>query len=176
MPRAKAAALARCTLPLLCLAPTLAWAQPAAPVPDETCKALAAAYAAAIDSAAPVWPADIRPSSRVLALGKFVPRYKQRMALEPGEFEDLLSREGAHTVPGYRPYCLAPVTPSRKLDDEGHRQFISFTSPIFSTDRRLALIQVSFQEDAGFGYGVMCIARRSPAATWSARCLPSWIN
>jgi hypothetical protein len=52
--------------------------------------------------------------------------------------------------------------------------FTSFTSPIFSTDGRLALVEVSFQDNGRFGYGSLCIVR-STGNRWLARCLPSWI-
>ena len=54
--------------------------------------------------------------------------------------------------------------------------WLAFTRPFFSTDERLALVEISFEEEGGWwGYGKICIARRDDIG-WSARCLPSWMT
>lgn len=159
---------------IICLAPFVARAQSPDPAVIHTCKVLEVAYTAAIGSAVPAYPLDIRPSHRSLDLGGIVKEYQAKFALEPGEFEDLKSKQAAYKVDGFRPLCVPTAKPVQKLDKEGHVQSVSFTSPVFSSDGRVSVVEVSFHEK-GFGYGMMCIARRT-SATWVADCHGSWIT
>jgi hypothetical protein len=159
---------------IICLAPFVARAQSPDPAVIHTCKVLEVAYTAAIGSAVPAYPLDIRPSHRSLDLGSIVKEYQEKLALEPSEFEDLKSKQTAYKVDGFRPLCVPTAKPAQRSDKEGHVQFTSFTSQIFSSDGRLAVVEVSFHE-LGFGYGMMCIARRT-SATWVAHCHGSWIT
>lgn len=136
---------------------------------------LEAAYSAAIGSAAPAYPADVRPAWRSVELKRIVPGYRSRMPLQSGEFDDLASREDAYRTERFEPRCAWEGTPTPHVDDEGHRMDASFSSPIFSTDGRLALVEVSFDDRGGFGYGMICVVRAGEAR-WSARCLDSWIT
>ena len=140
---------------------------------QRTCEMLEAAYAAAIEVGESASPVDVRTSERLLVLERFVPDYVESMALRPGEFEDLRSRSQGYRTDGFRPRCAWVGTPT-PVPHEDHPMWVSFTRPIFSTDERLALVEVSFLERGGWGYGKMCIVRRADAG-WSARCLSGWI-
>lgn len=145
----------------------------AGPASPNACPVLEAAYTAAISSRRPAAPVDVRPSSRSLELERFVPDYVTRMALEPGEFEDLVSRDHSGEGTPFQPDCRWDGAPTPAPHE--HEMWVSFTHPLFSTDGRLALVEVSFFESGGWGFGQMCIVRRSDAG-WSARCLESWIS
>ncbi|MBB5713226.1 hypothetical protein FHS94_000045 [Sphingomonas aerophila] len=141
-----------------------------------TCAVLQAAYTAAIGRTSPAYPQDVRLSPHGLDdLRKFMPDYRARMKLSEGEFEDLARREHLFNLENFRPACRWTGQTGPTIDDEGHKTFVTFTSPIFSKNRRLALVEVSFLEEGRFGYGVLCTVRLSKAA-WTARCLQSWIT
>jgi hypothetical protein len=150
---------------------------------DMACVVLEAAYARAIGSDGPAYPADIRPSWRTIDLAKWTPQFKERfaftrLALNAAEFDDLAAHEQTYAIPDYRPSCAPAVGPSRKEDAQGHRQFVSFTAPVFSSDLALAIVEVSFQEEGIFGYGMVCTVRNAAGgqAKWTARCLDSWVS
>jgi len=159
---------------IICVIPAFARAQSPDPAVIHTCKVLEVAYTAAIGSVVPAYPLDIRRSNRSLELGGIVKEYQAKLEIASSEFEDLKVMQAAYKVDGYRPLCVPTAKPSQRLSKEGHVQFTSFTSPVFSSDGSLAVIEVSFHEE-GFGYGMMCIARRA-SATWTANCHPSWIT
>jgi hypothetical protein len=56
-----------------------------------------------------------------------------------------------------------------------HPTFVTLTSPIFSSNQRLAITEVSFREEAGFGYGLICVVRLAHSG-WEARCQNNWIT
>ncbi|WP_093299768.1 hypothetical protein [Sphingomonas sp. NFR04] len=142
----------------------------------QTCRVLEAAYTAAIESNVPAYPQTIAPARRTVDLGTFHRDYRNQLPLDDGEFGDLVSRQRGFAVDGYRPLCVPTAAPIARADAEGHAQSISFTSPVFSSDGRIAVTEISFRHvPSGFGYGMLCIARRTGQA-WSARCLGSWIT
>ncbi|MDP5277697.1 hypothetical protein Q9Q95_02070 [Sphingomonas sp. DG1-23] len=145
----------------------------ASPAPD-ICGVLEVAYAAAIESRVPASPVDVQPSWRELALEKFVPDFIARTTLSKGEVADLVAHQGMHREKGFRALCLWQARPMPAKDYEGHQMKVSFSSPIFSGDMRLAVVEVSFQEP-GFGYGSFCVLRGGRGA-WSAQCHPDWIT
>lgn len=142
----------------------------------QTCRVLEAAYTAAIKSSVPAYPRDIVPSNRAIDLRAFHADYRADLPLTSAEFEGLAGRQRLYAVDAYRPLCVPASAPSVRKDSEGHVQYASFTSPIFSRDGSLAVTEVSLREGAGgFGYGMFCVARRSGGA-WSANCVGSWIS
>ncbi len=154
----------------------------AASIPDEnaglgqTCRVLEAAYTAAIKSSVPAYPRNIVSSSRAADLREFHADYRADLPLKSAEFEDLAGRQRLYAVEAYRPVCVPASVPAVRKDAEGHVQHTSFTSPVFSSDGRIAVTEVSFRDGAGgFGYGMFCVARRSGAA-WSATCVGSWVT
>ena len=168
--------VAKYSLALTCMMP---FAVAAHPVDDKalpTCKVLEAAYTAAIGSAVPAFPRDIRPAWRTLLPSKFKSPYPTTHALTAGEVRDLIANDPAYQFEKYRPACPFTATPSSKADADGHEEFISFTSPIYSSNHRLALVEISFEhKTGGFGYGSLCVVRWAEAG-WTARCGPSWIT
>jgi hypothetical protein len=142
-------------------------------VPD-ICGVLESAYTVAIESKTPASPIDVQPSWRSLELEEFVPDYPVRATIPKREFDDLISRQARHRDEKFRPLCVWRAKPVEARDYDGHRMTVSFTSPIFSTDEKLALVEVSFRE-SGFGYGKICIVRGG-RSKWSAECHDSWIT
>lgn len=142
----------------------------------QTCRVLEVAYTAAIKSSVPAYPRDILPSDRAVDLRAFHADYRADLPLTSAEFEGLAGRQRLYAAEAYRPVCVPASVPSVRNDSEGHVQYASFTSPIFSSDGSIAVTEVSFREGAGgFGYGMFCVARRSGVA-WSAICVGSWIS
>lgn len=135
---------------------------------------LEAAFMAASHSAQGVVPGDVRASARRHELRRFVPEYISRMALAPGEFEDLEAREGPGAAGGYIPRCGWPEVPAADRRDP-RANWVEFTEPVFSTDGMLALAEISFVGNSIWGHGELCIMRRSDTG-WSARCLESWVS
>ncbi|WP_260599815.1 hypothetical protein [Sphingomonas endolithica] len=160
---------------LAIMVPAPARARPTFEAASRTCRVLEAAYTAATNSKAHVHPVDVRPSWRSLEPSKFVPDYAARRALTDLELADLASREDRYRSDAFKPLCDWLGEPHPHVDDEGHRMAVSYTSPIFSSDGGLALVEVSFREEGHFGYGSVCIVRAA-GKTWSARCWPSWIT
>jgi hypothetical protein len=141
----------------------------------EECAILQAAYAAAIGKNGFFYPVDVRSSPRRLEdLTTFRLDYRAQMAMSAQEFDELAAHQGSHDVSDFRPDCHWTGTPGPSKDDEGHPIFITFTRPLFSQDRHLALAEVSFREQGRFAYGVLCTVRLTQG-TWSAQCLRSWI-
>lgn len=142
---------------------------------SQTCKVVQAAYTAAAGHRTLIYPPDIRSDHRMLDLNGTVPDYRARLALSAGEFEGLAQEQDRYNFPNFRPACEWKGGPGPAVDDEGHATFVTFTSPIFATTRRLAVVEVSFREKGIFGYGLICIVRRRHGDR-KADCIRSWIT
>lgn len=141
-----------------------------------TCAVLQAAYTAAIGRHAPAFPRDVRPSDHSLApVTDLVRDARAGLTLSAGDVADLATRHKFYRADSFRPVCAWHGRAGPKTDDDGHAIVETFTSPVFSTNGRLALVEVSFRETGTFGYGLLCTARLS-RRTWKARCIRSWIN
>ena len=141
----------------------------------QTCAVLQAAYTAAIGHKTPVYPHDVRSDSRVLDLAKMVPDYRATLAMSARESDRLAEQENRYSFPNFKPSCAWRGSPGPLADAEGHATFVTFTSPIFSVNRRLAIVEVSFREAGMFGYGMICVVRQQKEA-WKGRCQSSWIT
>ncbi|QQV78442.1 hypothetical protein H5J25_07315 [Sphingomonas aliaeris] len=140
-----------------------------------TCAILQAAYTKAIGGTATAYPNDVRSSSRRLELVKIVPEYRVKMGLSKKEYDDLIVQEASYGSADFRPSCSWKGIAGPAQDAEGHATFVSFTTPIFSTNGRLAVVETSFLERKDFGHGLVCIVRLKDK-NWTARCLPGWIS
>lgn len=141
-----------------------------------TCAVLQAAYTTAVNRTAPAYPPDIRASDRgLIKIGLIEPTYRTRLELTENEATDLSAQQDVYDDKTFKPSCRWSGQIGPNVDDEGHSAFVTFTSPVFSKDRHLALVEVSFGEEGIFGYGFLCTTRFLNHA-WSARCLSSWIN
>lgn len=146
----------------------------AATTPPDICAVIETAYAATAASAMPPVATAIVPARGALELQHFVPSYVAAMALKPGEFDDLKAQAARNPGPGFVPDCAwANAGPVPKED--GVAMKVAFTRPVFSSDARLALVEVSFFSDGWWGHGELCMVRRLDGA-WRARCLRSWIS
>ncbi|MBN2972270.1 hypothetical protein JW805_09610 [Roseomonas aeriglobus] len=99
----------------------------------------------------PAYPINLRPSDRALELSTFVPHYRQRLNLAAGEFEGLQQNAPAASSVEYKPVCTTKAKPTQFRDRDGHLLFASFSRPLFSTHRTLAMVEVSFQTAGRFG-------------------------
>lgn len=97
------------------------------------------------------------------------------MALSAEEFDEITGQEESYSFENFKPFCKWKGKAGLTTDHEGHLRFVTFTSPIFSRNGNLALVEVSFREEGIFGYGLMCTARLSHT-TWTAHCVESWIS
>ncbi|RDE07082.1 hypothetical protein [Sphingomonas aracearum] len=140
-----------------------------------TCAVLQAAYTAASKGQTPIYPRDVRSDTRVLRLDEFVPEYRAKLALSAAEFAGLTARQAQSDFPHFRPACAWKGDPGPAVDDEGHATFVTFTSPIFSANRKLAMVEVSFREEGTFAYGLICVVRQGRGG-WAAQCRGSWIT
>ena len=140
-----------------------------------TCAVLQAAYTAAIKYKVLAYPVDVRIDYRALSLDKTAPDYRAKLAASPREFDELITRQNLYSSSNFKPTCKWYGVPGPAKDDEGHATHVTFTSPIFSKNGRLSIVQVSFLEDGMFGYGLICVVR-SKRGTWAGQCLESWIT
>jgi hypothetical protein len=140
-----------------------------------TCAVLQAAYTAAIKYKVPAYPVDVRADSRALSLDKMVPDYRTELTASQHEFEELIARQDLYSSSNFKPTCTWNGVPGPLKDNEGHATYVTFTSPIFSKNGRLSIVQISFREAGMFGYGLICMVR-SKRGVWSAQCLDSWIT
>ncbi|WP_159759062.1 hypothetical protein [Sphingomonas sp. 8AM] len=141
-----------------------------------TCAVLQAAYTAAIGHHAPAYPLDVRSSAHSLgSMTDIAPDARKRLAMSADEFTELATRQEIYRSDVFRPICAWKGRAAPPRDDEGHAMFVTFTSPVFSTTGRLALVEVSFREQGAFSYGLLCTVR-SLHVTWKARCGRSWSN
>jgi hypothetical protein len=140
-----------------------------------TCAVLQAAYTAAINRKAPAYPNDVRAADRTLRLGETVPEYRAKMGVTAQEYEELIEQQATYNTPGFRPNCDWKGLAGPSEDDEGHATYVTFTSPIFSENGRIAVVETSFREAGRYGYGLICTVR-SKRGTWVAQCLRSWIT
>jgi hypothetical protein len=140
-----------------------------------TCAVLQAAYTAAIKYKVPAYPVDVRADSRALSLDKTVPAYRTKLTASQHEFEELIAQQDLYSSSNFKPTCTWNGVPGPLKDNEGHATYVTFTSPIFSKNGRLSIVQVSFREAGMFGYGLICMVR-SKLGVWSAQCLDSWIT
>jgi hypothetical protein len=139
------------------------------------CMAIESAYTAAINSRTLARPIAIEPGWRAIEMRQIVPQYRSKLPLSAKEFEDLAAREQLYKIDHYEPHCSWKGSPIRKDGDGFRPMTVSFTNPIMSSDGHLALVEVSFSNHKGFGYGSMCVARMR-GSEWSAQCIPSWIT
>lgn len=140
-----------------------------------TCAVLQAAYTAATQHKALIYPQEVRSGARMLKLDKMVPEYRAKLALTAREFNDLAVQENRYSVSNFNPICKWKGVPGPSADDERHATFVTFTSPIFSTSKRLAILDVSFRETGIFGYGLICVVRKRHEG-WEGKCQMSWIT
>lgn len=145
------------------------------PTTASACRAMEAAYTAAIQSRTLGYPTAVEAGWRAIEMRKIVPEYRAELPLSSTEFEGLAQREHLYAIEHYKPRCRWEGKPNPSSDYDGHGMFVSFTNPIMSKDGRLALVEVSFDSRKGFGYGSMCVARAA-GSKWSAHCISSWIT
>jgi hypothetical protein len=139
-----------------------------------TCAVLQAAYTAAIKHKVLAYPVDVRADSRPLSLGKTTPDYRAKLGASPREFDDLIARQDLYSSSRFKPTCTWNGVPGPVKDDEGHATYVTFTSPVFSKNKRFSIVQVSFLEEGMFGYGLICMVRLK-RGVWSGQCIESWI-
>jgi hypothetical protein len=53
---------------------------------------------------------------------------------------------------------------------------VQFSNPIFSSNSQLAIIEVSFLDFHRWGYGNICVLRKTDADWVAQQCMGSWIN
>lgn len=140
-----------------------------------TCAVLQAAYTAAISRNAPAYPNDVRAADRTLRLAEIVPEYRAKLGVSASEYEELVEQQATYNTPGFRPNCGWKGIAGPSKDDEGHPTYVTFTSPIFSRNGRIAIVETSFREAGIFGYGLICTVR-SKRGSWAAQCSQSWIT
>ena len=140
-----------------------------------TCAVLQAAYTAAINRNAPAYPNDVRAANRTFRLAETVPEYHAKLGVSAKEYEDFVEQQATYNTPGFRPNCDWKGLAGPLKDDEGHSTYITFTSPIFSKNGRIAVVETSCRETGMFGYGLICTVRLKHSS-WVAQCLQSWIT
>ncbi|ANC88404.1 hypothetical protein AVM11_17425 [Sphingomonas melonis TY] len=138
--------------------------------PPETCTLLQKAYRISTGEGhdtdlSTVGLAKTDPSP----LAKYRPEFRSYTGLTPGEFADLEAHEAAAVSPGFVPQCAWD-----KDDSVGEKSgyAVAFSAPILSTDRRIALVEVSYSKGIS-AHGGLCIMRLSPAG-WNGRCINAW--
>ena len=139
----------------------------------EVCSVVEAAYNAAAKPTVLSYPRSLAgPWHPADDLKDFVPAYRARLPLSAAEFADLQSEQPHYVWSHFVPDCRW----KGKMDDrpEQAKTTTSFTFPIFSKDRSIAIVDVSFYRGS-FGHGDTCVARRS-GETWTAQCLAGWIT
>jgi hypothetical protein len=141
-----------------------------AATPVETCALLQKAYRISTGGRhdtdlSTVEPAKTDPSP----LAKYRPEFRSYTGLTAGEFADLQANEAAAVSPGYVPHC-AWEKDGTVQEKSGYA--VAFSAPVLSTDRRIALVEVSYSKGIS-AHGGLCIMRLSPAG-WNGRCINAW--
>jgi hypothetical protein len=140
----------------------------------ETCNVVQAAFKAATNNQDRAYPVEMRSSSRPMGrLESFKTAYVAAMSVGKDEWSDLISQQDKYSIE-HPPVCDRSGRPQVMLLGLDRR--IEVSSPIFSSDSKLAIIELSFRSGASMrGYGVICVARKKDS-DWVARCIPSWIS
>jgi hypothetical protein len=154
--------------PIAAIGPTFASA-------PRTCTVLQAAYTAAIKYNAAAYPTDVRAAWHIMDVTRLTREYRSEIGLTPSEFKAVSGRQNSYHDLGFKPNCPWKGIPGPAKDEEGHSTHVTFSSPVFSDDHHLAVIETSFLEEGTSGYGFICVARLAHG-TWSARCASSWIT
>jgi hypothetical protein len=111
----------------------------------EACNIVQVAFMAVINSQDLAYPKDMGVSSHSIGrLETFVSSYLARMGLGNDELSDLISQQDKYSIEYFAPVCDWRGRPQTVMD--GHdRMRIEFSNPIFSSDSKLAIIEVSFR-------------------------------
>ena len=139
-----------------------------------TCAVLQAAYTAAIGARTPAYPIDVRMERTPNGSAGIISGDGTNLGLTPAKSGDLVARQDIYRDSSFNPHCVWKGSAGPAIDEEGHDTYITFSSPIFSTDGKIALVEVSTRGKGTFGYGVKCVVR-SKRHRWSARCQRSWV-
>lgn len=138
----------------------------------EMCNVIQAAFMAVRNSRDLAYPKDIGASSRSIPrIGTF---FIAPAILGKDELDDLISQQGRYSIEHFAPVCDWKGTPQSVIDGSD-RMSVEFSNPIFSSDSKLAIIEVSFRSSGIWGHGRICVLRKADF-DWVARCFPSWIS
>jgi hypothetical protein len=138
----------------------------------EMCSVVQAAFMAIRKSQNAIFPNDIEANSRPIPrIGTF---FIPNELVTADERSDLISQQDRYSIEHFYPVCDWKGTPQSVLD-EGTKMRVSFSNPVFSSDAKLVILELSFLSDGVWGYGLMCILRRADF-DWITRCRPSWIR
>ncbi|GGB21818.1 hypothetical protein GCM10011380_09240 [Sphingomonas metalli] len=140
-----------------------------------TCAVLQAAYTAASGAKTLAYPPVVLMEDRRLHPEGFVTSYPAELPLSRHGFDDLVAEAKRYDFPNFKPACAWQGSPGPRVDGEGTPTFVSFTSPIFSSDGRLAILQVSFRIQGWGGHGEICVVRQHRRG-WRARCRAGWMT
>ena len=141
----------------------------------EMCNVVQEAFMAATNNPSPAYPKDIEASSHPIGrLETFVNSYVAQMGLTGVELADLISQQGTYSIEHFTPMCDWTGKPQSVMDGQTPMR-VEFSNPIFSSDSNLAITQISFLGRGRWGYGKICILRKT-ASDWAARCIAGWIS
>jgi hypothetical protein len=132
-----------------------------------------AAFMAATKRQELTYPDHIIPWRPMQRLERFLPSYVALMGLDAGELSDLIEQQDKFRDEHFVPACQWKGVPVPVASGSPAMR-VGFSRPIFSSDSKLAVIEVSFRSQGVFGYGVICVMRRADA-DWVGRCTNSWI-
>jgi hypothetical protein len=140
----------------------------------ETCNVVQAALKESTNSKDRASPVEMRLSSRPIGrLESFRADYVGAMSIRKEEWSDLISQQDQYSIE-HTPVCDRSGRPQVVLPGLDRR--IEVSNPIFASDSKLAIIELSFRWDvSGRGHGFICVVRKN-ASDWVARCIPSWIS
>jgi hypothetical protein len=137
----------------------------------DMCNVVQAAFMAVMNSRDVAYPKEIGASSR--SIGRIGTFFIAPAILGKDELSDLASQQDKYSIEHFTPVCDWRGK-SQSVMDPGPMR-VEFSNPIFSSDAKLAILQVSFQSSGIWGYGRMCVLRKADFH-WIARCIPSWIS
>jgi hypothetical protein len=147
----------------------------AAATPSDECAVIQTAFTSMVHSPVDTYPKAVRPSHRRIGLSSWTKDASREVGLSSGEYADLAWVESSIGRQPYVPNCRWKGTPAKVNTDDGNPMVVEITRPIFSSGRRLAVVEISLMLTQGvFGSGQDCIVRKN--GEWSAVCTPSWIR
>lgn len=122
----------------------------------------------------PLFPKDVRASTRWPSHGRDLLPYIDDFDLSPAEQTDLLKRWADHQEAPWTPDC-AWKGRSLKVMEGDMVMTSTFTRPLFSSDGRIAVLSWGLYSPGPWAHGQTCLARLGPSG-WKAVCRPSWLT
>jgi hypothetical protein len=142
----------------------------------EMCNVVQAAFMAVSNSQDLAYPKDMAASSRpIQRLDTFGSSFVADLGLGKDELSDLFSQQDKYSIEHFFPRWCGWTGRPQSVMDGSQPMYVTFSNPIFSSNSKLTIIEMSFRNLGFWGYRKMCVLRKTDSE-WVARCILSWIR